>query len=186
VKKISISRSTNQLAPVALAMVSLVILVATGAIVLSEMESTSYTDVQVTDEKDQPPGPLPANYTLDGSTNSDYVEIVESSVEVVLEDASAGTNITLDVDSDYIVYTEAGEIELQSSPAGVSYDDTSDQVYTTYDYEKEGTATATLGKGQDALSTFSDFFQVVVVIAVAVVIFMLLRGLRRTGSKTMA
>jgi len=104
----------------------------------------------------------------------------------VLEDASAGINTTLDTDSDYVVYTEAGEVELQSSPGGVTYNGSEDQVYTTYDYEKEGTATATLGQGQSALQTFSQFFQVIVVVAVAAVIFLLLGGLKRAGNRTMA
>jgi len=184
--KPKIKRTINQLAPVALAIVSLVILIATGGIVLAEMEGTSYTDVSVTDEVDQPSEPLPSNYTLDGSNTADYVQIKENTVEVVLEDASAGTNTTLDIDSDYIVYTESGEVELQSSPGGVTYNGTEDQVYTTYEYEKEGTATATLGQGQSALQTFSDFFTVIVVVAVAAVIFLLLGALRKAGGKTMA
>jgi len=148
------------------------------------MESSSYTETTITDEVDQPSEPLPTNYTLDASTNSDYVQVI--SAEVVLEDASAGTNTTLSEDGDYILYKDAGKIELKSSPGGVTYNGTEDQVYTTYDYDSESQATTVLGDGQNALGTFGDFLQVIVVVAIAAVIFLLLGGLRKAGRNTMA
>jgi len=48
------------------------------------------------------------------------------------------------------------------------------------------TATNTLDAGQQALGTFGDFFQVIVVVGVAAVIFLLLGGLRRAGTASMA
>lgn len=182
----SMSKSMNSLAPLALAIVSLVILVATGGIILTEMQPTSYAEVDTTAEADQPSTPLPANYTLDGSTTSDYVQVSDTSVEVTYEDSSAGTNTTLTEGTDYEVYYEAGEVEVQNTSTTTDYDSTTDQYYTDYTYEEEGTATATLGQGQDALQTFSDFFQIIVVVGVAGVIFLLLGGLKRAGGRTMA
>jgi len=48
------------------------------------------------------------------------------------------------------------------------------------------TASNTLDAGQQALGTFGDFFQVIVVVGVAAVIFLLLGGLRRAGTASMA
>jgi len=179
-----VRKALDSLAPVALAIVSVAVTVGIGAIVLLEMESSSYESTTVVDEVDQPSEPLPSNYTLDASSNGDYVEV--TSAEVVLEDSSAGTNTTLSEDGDYILYKDAGKVELKSSPGGVTYNDTEDQVYTTYDYDSESQATGLLGDGQDALGTFGDFLQVLVVVAIAAVIFMLLGGLRRAGKNTMA
>jgi hypothetical protein len=177
-------KGIDDLAPVALAMVSLAILVGIGAVVLVEMEGSSYNNVDVVAESSQPGGPLPANYSLSEATGSSFVTV--TSTDVVLEDASASTNVTLEKGTDYVLYEDEGTVELQSTPGGVSYDDTSDTVYTDYSYDEEGQATSILGDGQNALSTFGDFFQVLVVVAIAAVIFLLLGALRKAGGRSMA
>jgi len=177
----------KNLAPTALAIVSLTILIGVGSVVLGEMEPVSYTDNRITNEVDQPSTPLPSNFTLDASNNADYVQVQDGSVTVVLEDSSAGTNTTLTEDTDYEVYYSAGEVELKSSPGGISYNTSEgDQVYTDYTTEEESTATTILGDGDSALETFSNFFTVIVVVAVAVVIFGLLSALRSAGNRSMA
>lgn len=50
----------------------------------------------------------------------------------------------------------------------------------------DGTAYETIDSGLDALSTFGDFFTVIVVVGVAAVIFLLLGALRRAGGRSMA
>ena len=47
-------------------------------------------------------------------------------------------------------------------------------------------AEGVLGQGIDALSTFGDFFTVIVVIGVAAVLFLLLGAVRRAGNNGMA
>jgi len=177
-------KGIDDLAPVALAMVSLAIVVGIGAVVLVEMEGSSYNNVQVLNENSQPGGPLPANYSLSEASGSDFVTV--TSTTVVIEDASASSNVTLEQGTDYVLYEDQGTIEVQSSPGGVSYDDTSDSFYTDYSYDEEGQATSILGDGQNALSTFGDFFQVLVVVAIAAVIFLLLGALRKVGGRSMA
>jgi len=179
-----VDKAVKDLAPMAFAIVSVVITVGLGAVVLTQMQTASYDTETVLGESNQPSSPLPANYTLDESTDSDFVQV--TSATVVLEDSSAGTNTTLTEGTDYELYKDEGKVELQSSPGGVTYDDTSDQVYTDYDYEQEGQATTLLGDGQNALGTFGDFLQVLVVVGVAAVIFLLLGGLRRAGGRSMA
>lgn len=157
-----------------------------GSVVITDLQDTTYTDLTVTGEKDTPSEPLPTNYTLDKSSGTDFVRIEEGSVTVTLEDASAGSNVSLTEDTDYIVYEQEGKVELQSTPGGVTYNDSEDTVFTDYTYEEENTATGIHNKALDALSTFSDFFVVIVVVAVAAVIFLLLQGLRRSGGRAMA
>jgi len=181
-----LNKATDSLAPVAISIISLVLLIGVGAVTLSEMQSTSYTDTQVLAEQDQPTAPFPSNYTLDGSTTSGYQYVVDGSVTVTYEDASAGTNTTLTEGTDYDVYYDAGEIEVANTSTTTAYDDTADHLYTDYEYESESQATGILSDGQSALDTFSSFFQVIVVVAVAAVIFMLLAGLRKAGGKSMA
>lgn len=47
-------------------------------------------------------------------------------------------------------------------------------------------ATTVLDTGIDALTTFADFFTVIVVIGVAAVLFLLLGAVRRAGGNSMA
>lgn len=176
----------DSLAPLALSLISLIIVIGIGSIVLVEMEPATYTGVDVENEQAQPASPLPTNITLSGASEADYVQIEKGTVDVVLEDASAGSNVTLSETSDYEVYYDSGNVELQSNPGGVSYDDTSDQVYTTYTYEETSTGTATIGDGESALGTFSDFFTVIVVVGIASVIFLMLGALKSAGNRSMA
>jgi len=179
-----VDKAVKNLQPMALAIVSVVITVGLGAVVLTQMQTSSYDEVEIMNEVDTPSEPLPANYTLDETTSSDFVQV--SSTTVILEDGSAGSNTTLSQGSDYVVYEDEGEVELQSSPGGVSYNDSEDQVFTDYTYEREGEAYNLLGDGQNALGVFGDFLQVLVVVGVAAVIFLLLGALRRAGGRSMA
>lgn len=181
-----LNKGIDELAPVALSLISLVVMIGIGSVVITDLQDTTYTDLTVTGEQDTPAEPLPSNYTLDESSGTDFVRIEEDSVSVTLEDASAGSNVTLTEDTDYVVYEQDGKVELQSSPGGVTYNDSEDTVFTDYTYEEENTATGVHDKALSALATFSDFFVVIVVVAVAAVIFLLLQGLRRSGGKTMA
>lgn len=52
--------------------------------------------------------------------------------------------------------------------------------------EETDTAYGVLDAGIDALSTFGDFFTVIVVIGVAAVLFLLLGAVRRAGNNGMA
>jgi len=183
---LKLNNGIDSLAPLALSLISLIIVIGIGSIVLVEMEPATYTGVDVENEQAQPASPLPSNITLSGVSEADYVQIEKGTVDVVLEDASAGSNVTLSETSDYEVYYDSGNVELQSSPGGVSYDDTSDQVYTTYTYEETSTGTATIGDGESALGTFSDFFTVLVVVGIASVIFLMLGGLKSAGKRSMA
>lgn len=181
-----LSKATDSLAPVAISIISLVLLIGVGAVVLTEMTAVSYTDTQVTAEQDQPASPFPSNYTLDASTNSDYVQVEKDTVTVVYEDSSAGTNTTLTDGTDYSVYYDEGEVEVENTTTTSDYDETSDHFYTDYEYESESQATGILSDGQSALDTYSSFFQVIVVVAVAAVIFLLLGGLRKAGGRSIA
>jgi hypothetical protein len=183
---LKLTDGVDSLAPLALSLISLVIVVVIGSIVLVEMEPATYTSVDVENEQAQPTSPLPTNVTVSGASAADYVQIEKGKVEVVLEDSSASSNITLSESSDYNVYYDSGNVEVQSDPGGVTYDETSDQVYITYSYEETNTGTATIGDGESALDTFSDFFQVLVVVGIAAVIFLLLGGLKRAGNRSMA
>jgi len=182
----SLKDATDSLAPLATALISVVLVVGIGAVTLAEFSETSFEDVQVTAEQDQPSAPLPSNFTLDESTGSDFVTVSEDTVDVVLEDASAGTNTTLTQGTDFVVFNDAGVVELQNTSATTDFDDTADTVFTDYEFQREGTATQVVSDGENALGTFSDFFQVVVVVGIASVIFLLLGGLRRAGGRSMA
>lgn len=160
--------------------------IAIGAVTLTEMNPVSYTDAQVTAEQDQPTAPFPSNYTLDASTKSEYVQVKENSVTVTYEDTSAGTNTTLTESTDYEIYLQDGKIELKNTTTTSSYDDANDYFYTDYEYEQESEATNILDSGQSALGTFGDFLTVIVVVGIAAVIFLLLNALKAAGGKTMA
>lgn len=180
------TNAMDRLAPGAIAVVSLAIVVAVGAIVLGNMQPVSYQDQDQGTEAFTPAEPLPTNVTVSVASDADFVRVVEDSETLVFEDTSAATNTTLTVDTDYDPFYEDGIFELQSSTALSDYNDTEDNIYVTeYSYEYEGAAHGVLGTGISSMQTFADFFTVIVILLVASVIFLLLRavrGSRRRGS----
>lgn len=148
-----------------------------GLNILGSLETSLTDDVEITAEVDQPSSPLPSNYTLDESTRSDFVEVQSGSVTVVLEDASSSTNTTLTEGEDYNVYYDSGNVELQSSPGGVSYDDTSDQVYTDYTAEVEDTESRQGSQNAtEGLNEVLGFLPVIGLVVAAAVVIGLVSG----------
>ena len=167
----SLDRATDSLAPVALAVVSLTIVVGIGGIVLAELGGSSYIDQTVNNETFNATSD-PYTYTV-GQVSGDS-EFYELSEVTVYASESQSTEL------DYaITDASAGEIQVNSTVD-------SDLESVDYTYDQETTATTTLSDGEGSLSTFADFFQVIIVVAVAAVIFILLGALRRTGRNTMA
>jgi len=172
----------DRLVPTALALVSLAIVVAIGTVVLTTMQPIARDTVAVTDESATPGTPFPTNYTVAQATgNADFVTIEDGSVTVDFNDTSAGTVTTLTQGTDYTVYNDAGNIEFLNTTATSDYDSATDEFLVDYTSEETGSGTAVFGTAVDSLGTFADFFAVLVIVAVATVLFLLLRVVRRNG-----
>lgn len=172
----------DDLTPAALAVVSLAIVVAIGAVVLANMQPASYDTVTQGTESFSPSTPFPTNITVSVASDNDFVQVVEDSETVVFYDSSAGTNTTLTADTDYVPYYGEGTFDLQNTTTTESYESGTDNIFVDgYDYEREGTAYSVLGTGISALQTMADFFTVIVVVVVATVLFLLLRVMRRSS-----
>lgn len=178
----TIGNAADRLGPVALAIVTLAVVVGVGSIVLTQIEPVSYQDNTVTDETAQPSSPFPTNYTVSQQSDANFELIDADDVTVTYEDSSAGTNTTLTEGTHYNVYEEEGIIEyINTTSLFNDYDSTSDVFYNDYTWESSEDATGVLSTGVDSLQTFSDFFTVIVVIAISVVLFGLLRVVRGAG-----
>lgn len=164
-------QGVSSLAPLALAIVSLAIIVGVGAVTLNQMTTASYTDTTVTNETFNATSD-PYTYTVSVAGNADFVElqtvtVYESEAQTTevasynISDASAGTvnvSTTVDAGSESIDYT----------------------------YSQENASTGILDTGTSALKTFADFFTVIVVIGIAAVLFLLLNVVRGAGRMTTA
>lgn len=178
------SSALDRLTPGALAVVSLAIVVAIGAVVLGNMQPASYQDQDQGTETFQPASPLPTNVTVSVASDADFVQVVKDSEILVYENASTATNTTLVKGDDYDPYYTDGVFELSSTNALASYNDTEDNVYVTeYTYSYEGAAYNVLGTGIGAMQTFANFFTIIVILLIASVIFLLLRVVRGNGSR---
>lgn len=173
--------ATNSLAPVALAIVGLAVIVGVGSIVLTEMQPVSYTDTDVTDAAFQPTTPFPTNITVAEAGNADFQGVVENSETLVFEDTSAGTNTTLTAGSDYNNFYDAGKFEVLNTSTTTDFDSANDNIYVDYTHLSDSSATGVLETGISSLQTFSDFFTVIIVIAISAVLFLMLRVVRGAG-----
>jgi len=163
-------KAVKQLGPLALAVVSLVVIIGIGSVVLAELTDTSYDTVDVTNETFNATS-NPYNYTVSDAGNSDFVQLESATVYESTSQSSTG-NVT-------ILDAEAGKVNVEVA------EDAPDESLE-YSYSEKNKATGILGSGQDALSTFGDFLTVIVVVGVASIIFLLLGVLRKSGSRTMA
>jgi len=172
----------DDLTPAALAVVSLAIVVAIGAVVLANMQPAALDTETVGTESFTPATPFPTNITVSVAGDADFVRVVEDSETLIFHDSSAGTNTTLTADTDYDQFYEDGSFELQNTTATESYNSSEDTIFVDgYDYEREGTAYSVLGTGISAMQTIADFFTVIIVVVVATVLFLLLRVMRRSS-----
>jgi len=177
----SIANSANRLAPVALAIVTLAVIVGVGSIVLANFDEAAYQTSDFQNEVDQPATPFPTNYTVSVATDADFQYLVEDTETIIFEDTSATTNTTLTVDTDYVVYSDEGTYELLNTTDTEDYTSSEDNIYFEYEYKYSSDANSILDTGASALQTFADFFTVIVVIGVAAVLFLLLRAVRGAG-----
>lgn len=178
---VNLEKATNSLGPVALAIVGLAVIVGVGTIVLTQMQPVSYADTDVSDAKFQPGTPFPTNVTVSEASNADFQGVEEDSEILVLEDSSAGTNTTLTAGTDYNNFYDEGKFELLNTSTTTDYDSTNDNVYVDYTHLSDSDATGVLSTGINSLQTFSDFFTVIIVIAIASVLFLMLRVVRGAG-----
>lgn len=175
----------QSLGPMALAVVSLTIIVSIGAIVLAQMGPAAYNQVTVDGETQEPSDALPTTFTV----NTVKQGVVEDSEKLYLDETGDGANlIQLEKGTDYEVLSyENGEIELKDSSTLSSYNTADgDQIVVDYEYEEESNANTVFDKGSEAVQTFADFFTVIVVIGISAVLFLLLGGVRQAGRNSMA
>lgn len=170
----------DDLAPFALAIVSLVIIVGVGSMVLTEFQPAAFDDVLVEDDRYQPSDTLPTSFLLDVVQEG----VVENSEQLWLDELGDNTDlIELEEGTDYEVLSyENGEIELKDSATLSAYNSAdNDEIVVDYEYQESTEASGILDTAVQAMQTFSDFFTVIVVIGIAAVIFMLLSVLRASG-----
>ena len=174
-------QAVEKLGPLAVAFVFVGIVIAFGSIILGGMEDLDavYDSVEVTDNTDSPATPLPTNIT--GLTVGDG-GVDETTVW--LDEGSDGELETLSQSTDYNVYNDEGVIEVLDSDALSTYDQTEDQIQYDYTYLEEGTASSNLDSANDALDTFGSFLGVIAIVALAAIIFILLRVFGGQGRRT--
>lgn len=163
-------KGIKELAPFAIALISLVATVVVGSVTVAEMQDSAYLDTSIENETFNATDDS-YTYTVEEASSSDFVDLQRITV---YDTTSQSTELDAE-----IVDAEAGEIEVNGS---VDEEDES----IDYTYSQESQANGILDQGASALSTFSDFFVVIVVVGIAAVIFLLLGALRRAGGRTMA
>lgn len=170
--------SLNKLQTFVIAFVVIGVSGAVGLNILGSVSDASTETVSVVGESDAPAAPLPTNYTLDGSTTADFVEVSSETVEVTFQDTSRGTNTTLVRGEDFAVFPEEGLVTFASTNTEFNYDDTSDKVFTTYDYEEADTDART--GADNALSGLNEilgFLPVIGLVVAASVVVAIVRGI---------
>lgn len=177
-------KAVEQLGPLAVAFVFVGIVIAFGAVILGGMaELDAVYDSVEANGTASPTTPLPTNIT--GLTTGD----AGLDTTTVYYDADSNGNLTTLVQgTDYNVYEDAGTLEILDSSTLSGYDETTDEIEYDYTYLQEGTASNVITAAQDALGTFGSFLGVIAIVALAAIIFVLLKvfgGMSSTGKSYM-
>jgi len=170
----------NMLPATAVVLISVAIVVATGALVLAEFQDSdvNLVDEQITDEKHQPT----ATNGINSSSGFQQFTLDHVGPEGVksasLDFSDVGTgNVTLTQGDNYTVTASSGTINVTKVD---DYDSSAgDAFFADYTNTTRRTSHAVLGDGVGALQTIADFFTVFVILVVASVLFALLMVLRR-------
>lgn len=179
-------RSFEDMTPAALAIVSLAIVVAIGAIVMTELRPVSLDENSFTNEAHQPTATNGINttsgfqqYTLDnpGQTVTSLTVTFQNSTGSNPSNTTltgGGTNYSLNENNGQVNVTKVDDYD---SSLGSKF-------FNDYDNEASGDATGVVDTTLDALRTFADFFVVIIVVVVAALLFIALRVMRMTGART--
>lgn len=166
--------SVGDIGPIALSLGVAVIIISVVALVLGTMTPQTYQETAVTNETFNATSD-PYTLTVSHASDSDFVELTDATVYKTSDYLNSTSELA---DSAYnISDSEAGTIELSTSV------DSGNEAID-YKYDEETTSTGILTKGKDAMSTFSDWFNIIVIVAVAAIILglvMLFRGSSRGG-----
>jgi len=176
-------RGVKSLTPLAISLVILVMVIATGGIMLSQFQPASYVNNQVTGEAEASTGAVPETITTDNMAQG-----VEDET-ITLYDNETETNYTLQKTEDYeVISYDNGEFNVTN--ADVDGDgtnevsNTDDTYYLDYTYNTKGTASGIIDQGLSALDTFGSFFTVIVVVGIGAVLLLLLQVFRTAGRST--
>lgn len=170
-KKAQISSNINLLTFAAIVFVVLVIIVTVGAIVATNLKENIGRDSNsVVNESDG------TNLLWGNNTNMtlDHIEVTVSSVY----NCSVGSDFTTVGAGNYTVFSSVGKIQCDynSSVVNSSFPHDGNAVCVNYTYLDRNSAYNVSVQGEQGLLTFSDFFGVIAIIIVLVIIVGLLLG----------
>ncbi len=165
-KKAQISSSIDALTFGSIMFIILIIVIAVGAIVATNLKSGVNRDsIAIVNESDA--------VTLIWSNHTN-MSLKQTFVEVSSVANCSGSNITTIDPSFYTVLSELGLIQADSNDTFTPRD--GDAVCVNYTYADRNAAFNVSEAGEAGLLTFSDFFGVIAIIIVLVVIVGLLLG----------
>lgn len=187
----------NDLVPVATAVVLVAVIVAAFSLVLAEFVETDATDplddFNIHNEFHQPD-----NNTNTGIGNGGVLVTVDNPGSGVrsetweFQDTSAGTNTTLTRGDNYTAPFQTTEgldngtynftnVDGYDTVSGTGGDDA---LFANYTNTSANPADSTFNKALSAYQTLADFLVVIIVAAIAAIVFLLLGAMRRQGRRT--
>lgn len=192
-------RGLNDLVPVATAIVLIAVIVGAFSLVLAEFVETDATDplddFDITNEVHQPD-----NNTNSGIGNGGVLVTVDHPGEKgvksetwTFSDNSAGTNTTLTRGDNYTAPFTTSEgldngtynfTNVDNYEATDGFEAGDDKLFADYTNTTKNPADGVFNKALTAFDTMADFLVVIIVAAIAAVVFVLLGVMRRQGRRT--
>jgi len=148
-----------------------VIVVAIGAMIVSNFVDQTYSATSVTGETHNSSGTTPETITatnVDGGISGVSASATDHETSTTYS-LTSGTNFS-------IIDADAGTINMSTINAYINT--TADYYTLNYTYDKNTNATTTANAGLSALADFGDWFAIIVVVAVSVIILGLVMLLR--------
>lgn len=156
----------KDIGPIALSLGIAVIVISVVAMILGQMGPQTYMDRNVPNETFNANSD-PYTYTVNRTSEKDFVDLTKVTC---YESTSQDTELS---DNDCnISDAEAGKVKISTTV------DSGDESLE-YNYAEETQATSVVEKGEDAMATFGDWFNILVIVSVSAIVLglvMLFRG----------
>lgn len=160
----------SDLAPLAIVFVVLAIVIGMGATILTEMEDDTWESLTETNESMGNITSVPHTYTVDdASSDAEFEEL--TSVTCYNDTANSGTETCS------ILSASDGTVNVTTNT-----DDTEND-YITYTYDRDSTASNTIDDGVSALSDFSGWFGILVLIIISSIVIGIVTKFFNTKSR---
>lgn len=170
----------KSIGPYATVILIAIMTVVVGTLILAAMQPMTYRNVAVTNEYHNSTGTVPETVTLTHCNNGLYGNAV-----IDKKDNDTNTVTRMGLTTAGANYTVLSTATCMFNMTAATYiNETADTYWFNYTYKTDTNATSVIRKGVLAMSSFADWFGILVIVFIAVIVISLVMMLGRQRGRS--